>query len=249
VKGFRTVAVEDIEGPSARAMVRIAPDESVPAWILRRAFGDRRDEGGVLVEVQARGRSHAIVVDGVESDEEVVIRPVPGVCGVAGLFDGLALTAAGMPVALLSVDAIDSEGSALQAASIDDDGAADRRIRVLLVDDSSVTRAMIRRILEDAGFDVVPSAGGEEAWARLQTERFDCLVTDIEMPDVDGLELARRVRSHPGLEELPIVVVSTRSRAKDRLQGLDAGADSYLTKQNLDTRELVELVRRAGAGR
>ncbi len=108
---------------------------------------------------------------------------------------------------------------------------------------------MVRRILEDAGFEVTPVSGGEEAWRRLREEPFDCLVTDIEMPDVDGLELTRRVRATEELEEMPVVVVSTRSRSRDRMEGLEAGADAYLTKQSLDARELVDLVRRAGVGR
>jgi CheY-like chemotaxis protein len=74
------------------------------------------------------------------------------------------------------------------------------------------------------------------------------VVTDIEMPGVDGLELTRRLRAMPQLTGLPVVVMSTRDRPEDRLRGLAAGADAYLTKHGLDAGELVSVVRRLGAG-
>jgi len=249
VKSYRRIAGDDVGGTAARMMVTPSFGESVPAWVLRRAFGDSRRGGGILLEIHARGRHMAVVVDEVVGEEEVLIRPIPGACGVSGLYDGMALTASGLPVPMLAIDAIESEAAVLEELPEGRRSVSAAPVRVLLVDDSAVTRAMVRRILEDAGFEVTPASGGEEAWRRLREEPFDCLVTDIEMPDVDGLELTRRVRATGELEEMPVVVVSTRSRPRDRMEGLEAGADAYLTKQSLDARELVDLVRRAGAGR
>ena len=123
-----------------------------------------------------------------------------------------------------------------------------RRVRILLVDDSLVTREMERRLLEDAGFDVTAASDAEEALSSLGEESFDCVVTDIEMPGMDGFELTEHLRSIEHLEQLPIIVVSTRDRPEDRLRGLKAGADAYLTKQSLDAGELVDLVRRLAGG-
>ena len=100
--------------------------------------------------------------------------------------------------------------------------------------------------LEDAGFDVAVAADGQEALAQLSEERYDCLVTDVEMPGMDGYDLTRNVRATPALAHLPIVVVTTHDRPDERLKGLAAGADAYLAKQGLDARELVALVRRLG---
>ena len=111
------------------------------------------------------------------------------------------------------------------------------------MDDSLVTREMERRLLEDAGFDVTAASDADEGLNYLGEGEFDCLVTDIEMPGIDGYELTRRLRSIPQFAHLPIIVVSTRDRPEDRLQGLQAGADAYLTKQALDAGELVDLVR------
>jgi CheY-like chemotaxis protein len=109
-----------------------------------------------------------------------------------------------------------------------------------------VTREMERRLLEDAGFDVLAVADAADALSRLGEEHFDCVVTDIEMPGMDGFELTRQLRCLERLAGLPIIVVSTRDRPEDRLLGLRSGADAYLTKQSLDAGELVELVRRLG---
>jgi CheY-like chemotaxis protein len=113
-----------------------------------------------------------------------------------------------------------------------------------LVEDSLVTREMERRLLEDAGFEVTGAADADEGLSYLGEGRFDCLVTDIEMPGMDGYALTRHLREIPRFAHLPIIVVSTRDLPEDRLQGLQAGADAYLTKQGLDAGELVDLVRR-----
>jgi two-component system, chemotaxis family, sensor kinase CheA len=117
-------------------------------------------------------------------------------------------------------------------------------VRILLVDDSLVTREMERRLLEDAGFHVSAASDAQEALALLGEEPFDCVVTDIEMPGMDGFELTAHLRGIEHFAQLPIIVVSTRDRPDDRLRGLKVGADAYLTKQSLDAGELVDLVRR-----
>jgi CheY-like chemotaxis protein len=96
---------------------------------------------------------------------------------------------------------------------------------------------------------VVSVGSAEDALDVIGGREIDCVVTDIEMPGMDGLGLTRALRDDPVFEDLPIVVVSTLDRPADRLAGLEAGADAYLTKQALDARELVALVFRvAGSG-
>ncbi|MCW8985773.1 MAG: response regulator, partial [Thermoanaerobaculales bacterium] len=114
--------------------------------------------------------------------------------------------------------------------------------------DSRVTREMMRRLLEDAGFKVTGVGSADDAMLALTREHVDCLVTDIEMPGVDGLDLTRRLRKETVHADLPIVVVSTLDRPSDRLAGLESGANAYLTKQGLDVRELVALINRVGGG-
>jgi CheY-like chemotaxis protein len=106
---------------------------------------------------------------------------------------------------------------------------------------------MERRMLEEEGFQVTATAAADDALRRLAEETYDCLVTDLEMPGMDGFELTRHVRSTPRLAQLPIVVVSTRDEPGDRLAGLEAGADAYVTKQTLEARKLAQILRRVGS--
>jgi len=201
----------------------------------------------LLVSGTASGQPMAVTVDAVEGEEEVLVRRAGASEVAAGLLDGVALLASGEPVAVLSPSGLTSLKSRPMATAVRR-SVQRPRLRVLLVEDSLVTREMERRLLEDAGFDVVTAADGLQAVDRLTAGRFDCIVTDIEMPEMDGFELTRQVRRSPHLAQLSVVVVSTHDRPEDRLRALQAGADAYLSKQRLDAMELVGVVRALGGG-
>ena len=107
-----------------------------------------------------------------------------------------------------------------------------RRGRLLVVDDESTQRTMLQRILDRSGFEVVVAADGREALERLEDGAFDLLLTDQRMPRMDGIELVRRIKQDATLRHLPVMIVSYKDREEDRLRGLEAGADAYLTKSS-----------------
>lgn len=231
----------------------ILGDRLVPFVSLGDALGiasPAGDESRLLVEGSVAGRPVAFAVDRVEGEVELLVRPLPRRARVSALVDGAALLPSGDPIAVLAPQALLGRETALRRAPMAQTGllagpdAARELTRLLLVDDSRVTREMERRILEDAGFRVEVAADGDEALRRLAVEAFDCLVTDIEMPNLDGFELTAQLRQIERFAHLPIVVVSTRESSEDRLRGLRAGADAYLTKQSLVATDLVETVRR-----
>jgi chemotaxis protein histidine kinase CheA/CheY-like chemotaxis protein len=226
-------------------LLALLGDRQVRCASLARLFGRVPAEAPLLVEGSSAGQPLAVLVDEVEGEQEVLVRPLPR-AAAHRLVDGMALLASGEPVAVLSPAALarDDGGAAAPIPT----GPASRRVRVLLVEDSPVTRELERRLLEGAGFEVRAAADAEEALASLAAGDVDCVVTDIEMPGVDGLELTARLRALERYAHLPVVVVSNRDRPEDRLRGLQAGADAYLTKQALNAGELVELVRRLGGG-
>ncbi len=106
----------------------------------------------------------------------------------------------------------------------------DRSYRLLLAEDSPFFRQMIANYLASAGYEVETATDGEEAWEKLQKDNFDVLVTDIEMPRLNGLELAKRVRADARLAELPIMALTSLSSEEDKRRGLEAGIDEYQVK-------------------
>jgi CheY-like chemotaxis protein len=111
-------------------------------------------------------------------------------------------------------------------------GARERAVRVLLVDDSSADRVRFGRALSNAGYDVCDAEDGTEAWARLQRQHFDVVVSDRQMPHTDGLELCRLVRAHPDISRIPVIMVSANDAPSDRELGLAAGAVEYIAKND-----------------
>ncbi len=235
-------AILDRDG---RTLARVG-DRLVPFVPLARLYGQAPSSpanGQLLLEGVASGQPMAVLVDDVLREHEVLVRPITRKVATDRLLEGVALLASGEPVGVLS-PAVLAQREYLRTLPQAEAGVAPQRVRVLLVDDSMVTREMERRLLEDAGFEVAAAADAVEALSRLGEKTFDCVVTDIEMPGMDGLELTSQLRGMEHFVHLPIVVVSTRDRPEDRLRGLKAGADAYLTKQSLDAGELVQLVRR-----
>jgi chemotaxis protein histidine kinase CheA/CheY-like chemotaxis protein len=218
----------------------------VPVLALSDMLGEEPVEEPVLLEVQAAGVSRYLVVGEVEGVEEVLVRPFSSLVPAPPLYTALALLASGEPVPVLSTRALGDFHSVSETPS----RAAHRpvRLRVLLVEDSLVTREMERRLLEDEGFDVTAVAGARQALSELAEGSFDCVVTDIEMPEMNGLELTRKLRGMERFAQLPILVVSTLDRPEDRLAGLQAGADAYLSKQELQAQKIGAVIRRLGGG-
>ncbi len=243
VVAFRRVSVTG-DGPQRRAVD--GNGRELTARFLSDVLGEPSSASGVMVEMMVGNTVFGLVGDDIVRDEEVIVRPLPRAAGAPRGIEGIALLSNGRTVAVMAASRIGIlEATPYDAAPV----RRHRRVSVLLVDDSKVTREMLRRLLEDAGFAVTGVAGGEEALGALDDRPFDCVVTDIEMAGMDGLELTRKLRERPGGADLPVIVVSTRDRPADRLAGLESGADAYIAKQSLDARELVALVRRVASGR
>ena len=117
-------------------------------------------------------------------------------------------------------------------------------IRILLVEDSALVRAMEKRILEDAGYEVVATVDGMDALDALGRRPFAAVVSDIMMPNMDGLTLTARIRHEPRYKDLPVVLVTTLSSDEDKRRGLEVGANAYIPKPSFDQRVLLETLQR-----
>ncbi len=103
-------------------------------------------------------------------------------------------------------------------------------VRVLVVEDSATMRAFVVSALESRGFEVATAKSGFEALKVLPKERYQLIITDVNMPDINGLELVRYIRDSPGHKECPLILISTDGRERDRERGMKLGASAYLVK-------------------
>jgi two-component system sensor histidine kinase and response regulator WspE len=114
--------------------------------------------------------------------------------------------------------------------------------RILVVDDSITVREMERKLLENNGYKVDVAVNGMDGWNAVRSGDYDLVVTDIDMPRMNGFELTTQIRSNAKLKHLPVIIVSYKDREEDRIQGLEAGANYYLTKSSFHDRTLLKAV-------
>lgn len=215
--------------------------------LLGRGQASERPGATQIVVLDLAGERLALEVDLLHGELEVLQKPLPRrLVGTEG-FSGLSVLGDGRIVLL--VDPIQlqlrSHRAWRSAAAPARTEAKTLRARsILLVDDSLTTRVQLRRILETAGYEVQPAVDGLDAWARLGAQSFDAVVSDVQMPGLDGVGLTARIRHTPALEHLPIVLVTTLSGEDDQQAGLEAGANAYITKGSFDQEHLLESLRR-----
>jgi len=122
--------------------------------------------------------------------------------------------------------------------------AGPRKHTILLADDALTTREMERAILEAAGYEVTTAMDGQEAWEKLAQRTFDLVVTDVEMPRMDGLELTLRITGDARTAHIPVVIITSLAKEADRQRGLEAGASAYVVKSAFDQENLLDLIGR-----
>ena len=200
--------------------------------------GGPRSKRPLVAYVWHGSEGAAVVVDGLQGEREVAVK-APGaflkglrfVTGAAALEDGR--------VALL-LSTPDLVAAARRVASPAlSRGRERRRLKILLVDDSAIAREAEAALLRSLGHDVDEAVDGEEGWQRLQGGQYHLLVTDVQMPVLDGIDLTRRVKATPRFVKLPILILSSLSAPEERRRGVDAGADAYLVKGELDAESLA----------
>lgn len=119
-----------------------------------------------------------------------------------------------------------------------------RQPLILVVDDSITTRTMEKNLLETAGYQVRVAVDGVEAWTLLKTEAFDLVVSDVDMPRLDGLDLTAKIRADRKMADVPVVLVTALESREDKERGIEVGANAYLVKSSFDQTNLLEIIRR-----
>jgi len=253
IERAQRVNARDIRLVDGREMLPTA-DAPVPVVSLAALLGPplaerRADEFAHAVMLAAGNARLLVVVDELLGEEEVIVRPIhagvaaglPHLAGAALLPSGRVALVANV-VHLLSGSHGTSERTQLLVR--DAEASVAKRRRILVADDSVTTRTLEQSVLEAAGFDVDTAVDGADAWRILQDRGADLLVSDVDMPQMDGFTLCATARSSPQFRALPVVLVTALEQPEDRARGLEAGADAYLSKSNFDQETLLDTIRR-----
>ncbi len=212
--------------------------------------GAPRDESGGFeaVVVGAAGRQVAFEVDSVEDDNEILVKSLGRCLQRVRNVQGATILATGAIAPILNThDLMKSAVRAGSTARIEADPPEAERARtadVLVVEDSITARGLLRSILESAGYRVQTAVDGMEAWSALSLGRFDLVVSDVEMPRMNGFDLTARIRADKRLGDLPVVLVTALESREDKERGVEVGANAYILKGSFEQNVLLEAVRR-----
>ncbi len=218
----------------------------------RQLFGGTAPADGDELSVIVLGdpaNCYGLVMDRFLGERELVVQPLDNRLGKIRDIAAGAVMEDGSPV--LIVDCEDLLHSLEKLATDGGLHAIDRgcvqartstRKRVLVVDDSLTVREMQRKLLDHAGYEVATAVDGMDGWNAARAGQFDLIVTDVDMPRVDGIELVTMIKNDPNLQATLVMIVSYKDREADRQRGLDAGADHYLTKGSFQDDTLLRAV-------
>lgn len=199
-----------------------------------------------LIVLNVGDTPFVLLVDDVLGDQEITVKPLGRQLKRVRNVMGATLLGDGQIVPLLHPQdlfksACRTEGAPLRSAETD---SPERKPSILVVEDSVTSRGLLKAILESAGYEVATATDGMEGWSLLKQSQFDLLVSDIEMPRMDGFALTERIRNHRNFRDLPIVLVTALQSPEDRERGLEAGANAYIVKSGFDQSNLLDVIRR-----
>lgn len=225
-------------------------DATIPLTALSGLLGVPTVAGAhqsVLVVESVAGR-FGLMVDAVHEEQELVFKELRGPFRDQRTFAGAAMLGSGDIVPILDAQALFER--AVQSPSMQTAPPTTRRAgparasRVLVVEDSLVSGELQKNILVAAGYEAEIAKDGVEALEVLQRSEWDLVITDVDMPRMDGFELTTRLRAHEYLREMPVIIVTARDMLEDRRRGFEVGADAYVAKGEFDQGQLLDAVRR-----
>jgi two-component system sensor histidine kinase and response regulator WspE len=209
----------------------------------------RRPEAWPVVVIGDRASAYGLVVDRFIGESKLVVRALDSRLGKVRDVSAVSLLDDGTPVMIMdtedlvrSIENLLSGGRLKQFQTAGKAAAAKPRKHILVADDSITVREMERKLLENRGYTVDVAVDGMDAWNTVRMGRYDLVVSDVDMPRMNGIELVRQIRQDARLRVLPVIMVSYKDRQEDRLSGLEAGATHYLTKSSFHDETFLKTV-------
>ncbi|NOY68576.1 MAG: hybrid sensor histidine kinase/response regulator [Deltaproteobacteria bacterium] len=199
-----------------------------------------------VVVVEHDDRRIALVVDEIIHEMEVLVKNLGRQIERIPYVAGATVLGSGEVVPVLNTgDIINAAASGPSTLRVPEEAMEEQEEKsVIVVEDSFTARTLLKNILEASGYEVKTAVNGEEGYALLKSRHFDAVVSDIEMPKMNGFELTKRIRADETLADKPVILVTTLDSREDRERGMEAGADAYIVKSSFDQSNLLDILGR-----
>ena len=228
-------------------------DQTVPIIDLVNAFNLRKEdeqkpETAPVIISRCGGRKIGFIVSDFLHEKEVVFREFKGYLKRPRYFSGVTTLGTGEVILILNMQelvmardlaGIISKDMTSQAAK-----RSDKKLTILIAEDSLITAELEKNIIENSGYEVDLAVDGMDALDKLYTKKYDLLVTDIDMPRMNGFELTAKVRAGKKYKDIPIIMVTAREKLEDKRQGIEVGADAYILKKEFDQGNLLNTIKK-----
>lgn len=202
-----------------------------------------------VVVISDRGQQFGMIVDAFLGERDLEVRPLDRRLGKVPNINSASLLENGNPVLIVDVEdlvrSIDNVLMGRRLSRVEFERMAEQarqRKRILVVDDSITVRELERQLLQARGFAVDVAVDGMDGWNAIRSAHYDLVVSDVDMPRMDGIGLVSLIKNDPARKDIPVVIVSYKDREEDRLRGLDAGANRYLTKSSFHDETFVHTI-------
>lgn len=213
-------------------------------WFRKKTHAAKGVQKNACVVISIEGEIFGVIVDELLDEQEIVIKPHDSLLKRVPNISGSTVLGSGEICHILNpgdiLRTLKKEGYAPAEKPA---GVTEMKNAILLVEDSITTRTQLKRILEGAGYDVTTAVDGVDAMNKLPTRKFDAVVSDILMPNMDGLTLTAKLREDSRYKETPIILVTTLASEEDRKRGLEAGANAYISKPVFEQDVFLDILR------
>ena len=245
------LSYDELEYSTGQNIVKLNEMPVTLLWLTEILnLGPKRNEGRSIpfVLLKYGHKTTAIAVDELSGVRKIILKNLGEQFKDIRFFTGGAILSNGIPALVLNVANLfeySANNTGISDIITTDSETEDLPIpHILAVDDSLTTRVLISGVLESEGYNVTLAASGEEALEIMDNNSYDLFILDVEMPGINGFELASRIRKNPEHKETPIIILSSLSKDEHRRKGLEVGAQAYIVKGRFDQGIFLETVKR-----
>lgn len=209
---------------------------------------ETREESIPIILSRSEGKKIGFIVKELLYEKEIVFREFKGYLKRPKYFSGVTTLGTGDVVLIVNIQELIQVGGSTNTTSINNTARAPlqsvKRHAILIAEDSMITAELEKNILTNAGYEVDIAIDGIDALEKLHGKKYHLLVTDVDMPRINGFELTIRVRADKKFKDIPVIIVTSKETNEDKRRGIEAGADAYVVKREFDQSNLLNTIKR-----